>query len=299
MALGSWKVLVAALRSCFLINKYRNTCDFYCPYLFWFLYEYIVRFLCPLPRKSLWKGKGGRLFPIHAARSRGRCKQCIMVWGREQQWQHCVTGLVIQMETVATIAKFVGHGQYVGERRAFCECHSPLETIPFYSMILLAYKSRCSDTSPHHKHTITHTWLRDPSTCLETIMTAGLVPRLGEEEAKAGKPRPAEAEAEWATCWPILPCSPALKLSLSVKVQAYIRMFLLRELASPVGNATGIREEKDTCGHIWRKENHNCSHWFDVQNNNFFPGRAINCIRFIIVTKRKSKSCVKRLPFPK
>jgi hypothetical protein len=29
-------------------------------------------------------------------------------------------------------------------------------------------------------------------------------------------------------------------------IQAYIMIFLLRELASPDGNATGIREEKET-----------------------------------------------------
>lgn len=70
-------------------------------------------------------------------------------------------------------------------------------------------------------------------------MTAGLIPRRGlGEETSAGEPRPAEAEAEWETRWTILPWSPALVLSPSVKVKAYIRMFLLSELASPVGNAT-------------------------------------------------------------
>ncbi len=63
------------------------------------------------------------------------------------------------------------------------------------------------------------TWLRDPSTCLETIMTAGLIPgqRLGEG-ARAGEPRPAETEAEWETRGTILPCSPAPALSPSAKV---------------------------------------------------------------------------------
>ncbi len=78
-------------------------------------------------------------------------------------------------------------------------------------------------------------------------MTAGLMPGRGlREAARAGEPKPADAEAEWETRWTILPCSLALAFSPSVKVQAYIRMFLLSELASPVGNATGIREEKDT-----------------------------------------------------
>lgn len=73
------------------------------------------------------------------------------------------------------------------------------------------------------------------------------MPRRGlGEGARAGEPRLAEAEAERETRWTALPGSPAPALSPSVKVQAYIRMFLLSELASPVGNATGIREEKDT-----------------------------------------------------
>lgn len=95
------------------------------------------------------------------------------------------------------------------------------------------------------------TWLSDPSTCFETIMTAGLMPGRGlGEEARAGEPRPAESEAERDTRASILPCSPEPVLSPSVRVQAYIKMFLLSELASPVGKATGIREEKDT----WRVE---------------------------------------------
>lgn len=78
-------------------------------------------------------------------------------------------------------------------------------------------------------------------------MTAGLMPGLGlEDRARAGEPRPVKAEAEWETCWITLPCSPVPAAPPSVKVQAYIRMFLLSELASPVGNATGIRDEKDT-----------------------------------------------------
>ncbi|MEQ2194360.1 hypothetical protein XENOCAPTIV_028000, partial [Xenoophorus captivus] len=87
----------------------------------------------------------------------------------------------------------------------------------------------------------------DPSTCFETIMTAGLMPgrSFGEGET-AVEPRPVDTEAERDIRWTILPCSPVPALSPSVKVQAYIRMFLLRELASPVGNATGMREEKET-----------------------------------------------------
>lgn len=78
-------------------------------------------------------------------------------------------------------------------------------------------------------------------------MTAGLMPGRGLREAiRAGEPRPADAEAERETRWTILSCSLALALSPSVKVHAYIRMFLLSEFASPVGNATGMREEKDT-----------------------------------------------------
>lgn len=86
-------------------------------------------------------------------------------------------------------------------------------------------------------------------------MTAGLMPgREFAEEASAGEPRPAEAEPEWETCWTSLPWSAAPALPPSVRVQAYIRMFLLRELASPVGNATGIRDEKDTWWESWRRE---------------------------------------------
>lgn len=60
---------------------------------------------------------------------------------------------------------------------------------------------------------------------------------------RAGEPRPPEADTEWLRRG-LRSCSPPLSAVLSV--QAYIRMFLLRELASPVGNATGIRDEKDT-----------------------------------------------------
>lgn len=73
------------------------------------------------------------------------------------------------------------------------------------------------------------------------------------EEARVGDPSPAEAEAERDIRWTILPWSPAPELSPSDRVQAYIRMFLLNELASPVGNATGIREEKDTWWERWRE----------------------------------------------
>jgi len=75
---------------------------------------------------------------------------------------------------------------------------------------------------------------------LETIITAGPTPGRGFREAAS----------DGETRRSALPCSPALALSPSLRVQAYIRMFLLRELASPVGNATGMREEKDT----WREE---------------------------------------------
>lgn len=79
-------------------------------------------------------------------------------------------------------------------------------------------------------------------------------------EVTAAELRPAEAEAEWDTCWTILPCLPTPALTPSVKVQAYMRMFLLSELASPVGNATGIREEKDT----WRKIKNSCEYFLSV-----------------------------------
>ena len=108
-------------------------------------------------------------------------------------------------------------------------------------------------------------------------MTAGLIPGrdLGEG-ARVGEPRLAEAEAEWETRWTITPCSPAPALSPSVKVQAYIRMFLLSELASPVGNATGIREEKETWWESWRaittiRNSGTCSHeteFFALQRPN-------------------------------
>lgn len=85
-------------------------------------------------------------------------------------------------------------------------------------------------------------------------MTAGLIPGRGlGEGAKVGEPNSAKAEAEWETRWTILPWSPDPVLSPSVKVQAYIRMFLLNELASPVGNATGIREENDTWWESWKE----------------------------------------------
>lgn len=78
-------------------------------------------------------------------------------------------------------------------------------------------------------------------------MTAGLMPgrSLGDGDT-AAEPRLAVMEAERETRWTIRPCSPVPALSPSVRVQAYIRMFLLKEFASPVGNATGMREEKDT-----------------------------------------------------
>lgn len=74
------------------------------------------------------------------------------------------------------------------------------------------------------------------------------------EGASAGEPRPAEAEPERETRWTNLPWSTAPALPPSVKVQAYIRMFLLSELASPVGKATGMRDEKDTWWESWRRE---------------------------------------------
>lgn len=85
-------------------------------------------------------------------------------------------------------------------------------------------------------------------------MTAGLMPgrSLGKGET-AEEPRQAETEAERETRWTILPWSPVAALSTSVSVQAYIKMFLLSEFASPVGNATGMREEKDTWQMNWRK----------------------------------------------
>jgi len=91
-------------------------------------------------------------------------------------------------------------------------------------------------------------------------MTAGLMPgrSLGKGDTE-DEPRPAETEAERERRWTILPCSPVPALSLSVKVQAYIRMFLLRELASPVGKATGMREEKDTWRTSQRKIKNNIS----------------------------------------
>lgn len=51
-----------------------------------------------------------------------------MVRGCQQQRQHCVAGLVVQMEAVAAVPELVRHGQYVGEGRALSESHCPLET---------------------------------------------------------------------------------------------------------------------------------------------------------------------------
>jgi hypothetical protein len=76
-------------------------------------------------------------------------------------------------------------------------------------------------------------------------MTAGPIPGPGARKGpRVGESR--AAEAEWEMCRGLLPGSPRLMQSPSGRVQEYIRMFLLSELASPVGKATGIREEKDT-----------------------------------------------------
>lgn len=80
-------------------------------------------------------------------------------------------------------------------------------------------------------------------------MTAGPMPGAWpRERLRAEEPSPAEAERGKRRALPTC-SSPALEISTLEKEQAYIRMFLLRELASPVGNATGIRDENDT----WRK----------------------------------------------
>lgn len=81
---------------------------------------------------------------------------------------------------------------------------------------------------------------------MDTIITAGLMPGYLVEGVKASEPRLPEAEADLEMCWIVLRCSSCPGFPPSVNVQAYIKMFLLNELASPVGNATGIRVEKDT-----------------------------------------------------
>lgn len=51
-----------------------------------------------------------------------------MVRGCQQQWEHCVAGLVVQMEAVAAVPKLVRYGQYVGEGRTLGKCYCPLQT---------------------------------------------------------------------------------------------------------------------------------------------------------------------------
>lgn len=73
------------------------------------------------------------------------------------------------------------------------------------------------------------------------------------EGVRASEARLPVAEADLEMRWMVLRCSPCPGFPPSVSVQAYIKMFLLSELASPVGNATGIRVEKDTWWKSWRK----------------------------------------------
>lgn len=51
-----------------------------------------------------------------------------MVGGGEQQRQHRVTRLVVQVEPVAAVTDLVRHGQNVGEAGTLGERHGPLRT---------------------------------------------------------------------------------------------------------------------------------------------------------------------------
>lgn len=51
-----------------------------------------------------------------------------MMRGGQQQRQHSVAGLVIEMEAVAAVPELVRDGQYIGEGRTLSKCHGPLET---------------------------------------------------------------------------------------------------------------------------------------------------------------------------
>lgn len=50
-----------------------------------------------------------------------------MVGGGQQQRQHCVAGLVVQMEPVAAVPELVRNGQYVGESGTLSKSHCPLQ----------------------------------------------------------------------------------------------------------------------------------------------------------------------------
>lgn len=88
---------------------------------------------------------------------------------------------------------------------------------------------------------VTAHWFRDPSMCLEIIITVGVTTftcvlwDLGCSWEPSGLP--ADITCACDTLWwdSFVQCT-----------QAYIMIFLLRELASPEGNATGIREENET-----------------------------------------------------
>lgn len=51
-----------------------------------------------------------------------------MVRGGQQQGQHGVAGLVIQMEAVAAVPEIVRYSQHVGEGGTLSKCHCPLRT---------------------------------------------------------------------------------------------------------------------------------------------------------------------------
>lgn len=70
-----------------------------------------------LPGGSLWGREGGR---------RGRGQQRVVVRGGQQQRQHRVARLLVQVEAVAAVAALVGHGHHVGEGGALGEGHRPL-----------------------------------------------------------------------------------------------------------------------------------------------------------------------------
>lgn len=89
----------------------------------------VLSLLCSSPWKSPRQREGGRLLSLHAAWSRGRREQSVVVRGGQQQRQHGVAGLVVQMEAVAAVTELVGHRQHVGEGRALGKRHRPLENI--------------------------------------------------------------------------------------------------------------------------------------------------------------------------
>lgn len=95
--------------------------------------------------------------------------------------------------------------------------------------------------------------------------------------------------------WIILPCSPWPGFPPSAKVQAYIKMFLLSELASPVGNATGMRVEKDTCWKSWRKRRADWE-WYTNSTTKVYKNNQLTwtCLKIPWLNSSKYFTCQTR-----